>query len=206
MVSAPAHDVVLSTSAQSTIEFHARRLAWRFPFHPSQEADIRAELILCLVQRSGGFDPGRASIPTYVDRVVRSAATGMVRSELRHKRAAGISALSLESTPAGSSDAAACLGEKLGVADHCRRIGSVVRDFVQEVDSADAVSHVLATLPPDLHAIAMHLSHDPRPAVVARQLGLSRSQMESARRRLRRYFGSEDFADFRGHLGRKRRK
>jgi hypothetical protein len=129
-----------------------------------------------------------------------------VRSQLRHRRAAGISALSLESTPTGSFDNPACLSEQLGVADHCRRIGSVVRDFVQEVDSADAVSHVLATLPPDLHAIAMHLSHDPRPAVVARQLGLTRGQMEHARRRLCGYFGSEDFDDFRGQLGRKRRK
>jgi len=75
MQSAEVRDRVLTEYAESSIRVKARQLTRRPEFNRSDREDLEQELWLALLSQAGQYDPKRASLHTFIDRVVASAAT-----------------------------------------------------------------------------------------------------------------------------------
>jgi len=93
---------VVTEYAKALVQAKARQLCRR-NFSPSEREDIEQDLWLAVLQQAERFHPARASLETFLDRVVSRAAAMLLRSRKRHKRAGGVQPLSLESdfTPTG---------------------------------------------------------------------------------------------------------
>lgn len=194
MDSAPARDAALSAYAQSLIKFKARQLSRKPGFSRSDEEDVAQELTARLLAQAPLYDPKRASANTFAERVIKSAVAMLLRDRRRLKRAAGFTAQSLEQTYVAQDHGIASLREMLRPSDLCRRTGA------GEVDDrrAEAIALVVdafRSLPPDLQDICRRLT-DGTPAGTARDLRISRRQVQNAIERVRRHFEAADLGDF----------
>ena len=82
---APERLSILEASAQ----YHARRVAPRVIDAATDISDIRQSLLLAALARIGRFDPERAGWSTFVDLVVKHAASDYTRQRLQHRRRDG---------------------------------------------------------------------------------------------------------------------
>ena len=82
MQSAAAQNVLFTKYAQSCVRFKARQLSRRSEFRRCDEDDLRQELWLLLLREAHRFDPRRASLNTFVDRVLQTAAGMIVRGRI----------------------------------------------------------------------------------------------------------------------------
>ena len=96
MKSAGTQSVVFTEYAKSCIRVKARQLSRRSKFGKSDVEDIEQWLWQILFKEAKRFDPRRASLNTFIDRVVQTAAGMIVRNMHRQKRAAEKHAISLD--------------------------------------------------------------------------------------------------------------
>lgn len=187
MGTAPAHDAVLTAYAKSLIQIKARQLSHKAGFNRSDEDDLRQELTMHLLRQAHRFDPGRASVNTFIARVVGSYVVTLLRRRARSKRAPGYFTQSLDQ-PVGNADGkVAVLRDRLSEADLGRRTGRGPDNSTERRDLADAVSQAIASLPVELQDICSRLGEGTI-ASVARDLGVSRCQVAKAIARIREHF------------------
>jgi len=74
----------------------ARDLARRPEFNPHELEDLEQELMLEVLQALAGHDQGKASLKTYLRRIVDHKAARLLKSRRAQKRAGGMEAVSLE--------------------------------------------------------------------------------------------------------------
>jgi len=120
--------LVLTRSARRLIRAKARQLCLRRDFQRCEQADIEQELWLAVLENSGRFDPQRASLETFLDRIVCSAAAMLLRRRWRQKRNHGLPTLSLESDCASTSEGPEPLAAAISPEDLTRRLGTVPAD------------------------------------------------------------------------------
>src|SRR5690606_18928212 len=96
MSNAQSKEFILTEYAQNLIEFKARQLSRRWDFSQSDREEIQQELWLAVVDQAERFDSERASLDTFIDRVVNTAVRGILRNRERQKRANGFQAVSLD--------------------------------------------------------------------------------------------------------------
>jgi RNA polymerase sigma factor (sigma-70 family) len=149
-------DAILTAYASYLVGFKARQIVRRSGFTPSDREDVEHDLWLALASQAEHFDPSRASLNTFTDRVIESAAAMILRKRRQKKRAAGFHALSLDA--AGASEVTEG-GSGAGVSadDLARRIGVNVRNEISCREHADAVHHALARMPEDVREVCRHL-------------------------------------------------
>lgn len=192
MGASPHRDAILTNSARSLIQFKARQLTRRNGFSQSDEEDLVQELTLRLLQKAHLYDPSRgASINTFADRVVHSAVKMILRDRRRQKRAAGYTAVSLESSTVDVDDRPVALGDLLSTTDQQRR---ALTEPHLSGDDRDAVRHAIETLPPELAEIAQRLK-EASVASVARALGVSRRQLYASIAQIRQHFEEAGFGN-----------
>lgn len=68
------------------VRHHARQLARSAPFPGMDVEDYEQDLLADLIERSKSFDPGRATYPTFADRVIRHRA-GRLKSRAASRSA-----------------------------------------------------------------------------------------------------------------------
>ncbi len=168
---------VLTDYARKLIRTKARQLVRQAGFSASDRADVEQELILRLLERSHRYDASRASVNTFVARVVNSCVVTILRERGRQKRAAGYFAQSLDA-PAG--DGGTLHDLLAGAADH---------------DLADALAEAIAALPADLRALCAELP-DRKLVDVARDLGVSRQHLYRSIARIRAHFQEHGLDEF----------
>lgn len=179
---------VLGAYARKLIRFKAGQLARKSGFQQSEQEDLEQELTLHLLRQAHHFDPQRASLSTFIDRVVNSRVVSLLRDRHRQKRAPGYTAQSLDTPPADSvspSDLAGSLTE----ADHCRRIGQSATSEERGRERTIDVSEALTRLSPELRDLCRRLMAG-SVASVARDLGVSRRQIQKAVGQIRTHFES----------------
>jgi hypothetical protein len=76
-------DFVLTNYARNLIQVKARQLCRRREFLPADQADLQQELWLMLCERADAFDPAKASLDTFIDRVVNTAVGVILRNRQR---------------------------------------------------------------------------------------------------------------------------
>jgi len=182
---------ILDEYVYQLIHIKARQLLRHRDFNRSDEDDLVQELTLGLWKRIARFDPARASFHTYAARIVDSCAASIVRERRRLKRAAGLHALSLESTIVQPGRTSIRLADLVGDQDLNRRTGTTPEHKPSTLD----VTWALEGLSTELRDLCRRLMSG-TPASVARDLGVSRRRVRSAIARIRRHFEKAGLADF----------
>ena len=149
-------DFVLTNYARNLIQVKARQLCRRREFLPADQADLQQELWLMLCERADAFDPAKASLDTFIDRVVNTAVGVILRNRQRLKRNTGGPVVSLDD---GGNDPTRpnSMAHGLSPEHLVRRTGQEPRDPVAEQETAAAVEFALAQMPDDLREIARRL-------------------------------------------------
>ena len=187
-------EAVLTDYAKSLIRFKARQLARRSGFSRSDEDDLEQELWLALLDKADQFDPQRASLDTFIDRVVNTSIRMILRERNRQKRANGFRAASLGGTISQKGGRPEPLSATLGEADRCRHTGRVPNDDVARKERGDAVDHALEAMPGDLRDICRRVMGGSI-ASAARELQTSRRQIRNALAESRPWLERAGFGD-----------
>ncbi|GAB6185671.1 sigma-70 family RNA polymerase sigma factor [Thermopirellula anaerolimosa] len=180
-------DFVVTEYAKALIQAKARQLCRRRDFSPSEQEDIEQELWLAVLQQAERFDPARASLETFLDRVVSRAAAMLLRSRKRRKRGNGIQPLSLESDFTSTGEGLKPLSDTVSSEDAARRLGTQSADPIARLEQTEAIESAMARMPERLRDICQRLMTG-TVASVARQLGISRHQVRKAARDAQPYF------------------
>jgi RNA polymerase sigma-70 factor (ECF subfamily) len=186
MSSSQRNDFVLTDYARKLIRFKARQLCRLHSFCKSDEEDLQQELWLAVVNQAGKFDPARASLDTFIDRVVNTAVAMILRDRQRQKRSNGFQTVSLDVAPAdghGSEPLAA----KVSQDDLARRIGTEPADEAERRETAEAVASALDKLPDELRDVCRRVMSGSISAA-AEDLETSRRQIRNALASARPYF------------------
>ncbi|MEX0718358.1 MAG: sigma-70 family RNA polymerase sigma factor [Planctomycetaceae bacterium] len=190
-------DRFVTRYARSLIRTRTAQLARRPGFAGSDREDLSQHLWTALFEQAGKFDPTRASIDTFIDRVVNTAVGMLLRERRRRMRAAGLRAQSLDQPARGCS---LPLAERLEDEDRCRRLGTVPEESVEAWIDAGAFAHAMASAPVHLRDVLRRVMGG---SVVsaARELGVSRRQIRNALAQAREHFERAGFGelDLGGH-------
>ena len=188
MKSADAQSVVFTEYAKSCVRVKARQLSRRSEFSRSDEDDLQQDMWLTLLKEAHRFDPQRASLNTFVDRVVNSAAGMILRRPYRQKRSPGQKAVSLDRTKvAMDGEAKRPLSQLISVADLARRTGATRSDEAARHDDAEAFAHAVDAMPDDVRDVCRQVMGGSISSA-ARELGISRRQIREALQAARPYF------------------
>ncbi len=178
---------VLNRYTRTLIRVKARQLVRKYGFRRGDEEDLRQELTVRLLKRARRYNPARASLHTFADRVAASLAATLMRERRRQKSAAHRAAASLELRRDGGHEGRTTLREALAPEDLGRRTGAAPVDRLATVDRDDALQIAVATLPPHLQAVCAGLTRASK-VDVAQELGLSRHQIYKAVTAIRAHF------------------
>jgi len=184
---APCPEAILTAYVTALIRVKARQLVRDHLFRRSDEEDLRQELTLRLLKRARRYNPARASLHTFVDRVVASLAATLVRERRRQKNGAGQASISIEIECDCGDDGATPLRELLQEADLRRRTGAALDDFVERAERDEALHAAIAGLPQHLQEICARLMRSPA-VDVARDMGVTRHQVHKAVGAIRTHF------------------
>lgn len=179
-------ETLLTPSAQSLIQIKARQLCDKHGFSRSDFKDLTQELTLRLLEKAHLYDPARgASRDTFADRVITSSVRMILRDRKRFKRAAGFTAISLETSGAPDDGAQLTLRELVTPEDRARL--TLTASPLDTADHHELIRFALQSLPSELAEIAQRLTTG-TVALVARDLGISRRQVYGAVARIRQHF------------------
>jgi RNA polymerase sigma factor (sigma-70 family) len=142
------NDVVQSDYAQKLIRFKARQLCRRRDFRGDEPADIQQELWLAILKVAGQFDSTKASLNTFIDRVIDTAAAMLVRVRQRREEVwDGVEFESLDEPSVAGSDQPEPKWERITQSDVCRRLGTEPVDEIRQRDDGEAVAKTLSAMP-----------------------------------------------------------
>jgi len=189
-----AQDAVLTDYANSLIRFKARQLSRRAGFSCSDQEDLEQDLWAALLSQAEAFDPDRASLDTFIDRVVNSAVRMILRDRRRQKRANGFHTQSLDAQGPGGNCNATSPACGLDEHDRRRHRGSVPTDETARRDDRDATEHALHQMPAPLRDVCRRVMGGSISSA-ARELGRSRRQIRNALAEARAYFERAGLGD-----------
>jgi RNA polymerase sigma-70 factor (ECF subfamily) len=178
----------LDQFTRGLIRRKARQLLRRPEFGPSDEDDLRQELITRLLERLPHFDPRISHRNVFVTTVIERSAATLVRNARAQKRY-GATVCSLNSEVEVRGEGTAELVETLGEHEHRAHRGQDTRDENDLISLRLDVRETLESLPEDLRKRAERLVTSSN-AQAARDLGISRSAYTMSVRQLRSIFES----------------
>jgi RNA polymerase sigma-70 factor (ECF subfamily) len=187
-------DEVLTDYARSLIRYKARQLSRRTGFTRFDCEDLEQDLWLSLLKQIDQFDPKRASLNTFIDRVVNSSAAMILRDRCRRKRSAGFQTQSLDRTHVANSDEPIPLRSVISADDLSRRTGAASADETTRQEDEEAITAAIGVMPPKLRDVCRRLMGG-NVLSVARDLKTSRRQIRSALAETRAYFVQAGFGD-----------
>lgn len=170
--------------ARTLIRVKAKRTTGKAGTRPSDLEDVEQELWLHLLSQARKFDPSRASINTFIDRVVDSGVKMLLRKQRRQKRAPGFRAQSLETIIECDGGILKSIEETISSADVDRRSGNQARSEQEQCELEEAVGVALDAMPPELRRVCqLMLTGTQRDA--AAKSGLSRKKLAAAKAAIR---------------------
>jgi len=183
---------VLNGYAQKLIAIKARQICRKAGFNRSDEEDLKQEMFLHLLGQADHFDSGRASLDTFIDRVVNSCVAMILRDRRRLKRAGRVTTQSLESTLMMVEGERIPACEAILPEDLHRRTGVDSRREAALQEEAAAVAEAVGTMPTNLQEMCRRLMAGTVTSV-ARDLGESRRQVRHKIREIRGFFEQAGF-------------
>ena len=181
------HAALSTDYVRKLIIIKARQVVRKPGFSRSDQPDIEQDLVTHVLKKAHLFDPARATVQTFMARVVDSAIAMILRDRHRQKRAAGFHTKSLASMVLDHERKLRVLADMVSETDLRRRYGG---DAPANEDIAVLVmdfSQVLADLSPELRDVAARLPGGTE-ASIARDLGKSRRQVRKAIAAIKEHF------------------
>lgn len=179
--------IINSEYAKTTIRCKARQLVGKAGFTSSDIEDIEQTLRTHLLQRLPSYDPAKAAPNTFVARMVDRKVKNMIRDRNNPKRDYHRESCSIHEVISDSSGESTYLYETMDEAV----IAGRDRSPEESLDMSEDVLFVISTLPEDLRRIAEAvLAGTVRDA--AKNLGISRTTLYKALRKMRPYFKHGD--------------
>lgn len=169
---------VLNEYARKVIRVKARQLAQRRDLRGLDHQDIEQELTLELLKQAHHFDIRRASLNTFIAKVIDTAVAMLLRSRRAAKRA-------------GESDTAALDAAEIPVPDDAPAPPARALDCEREARLRAAV----AALPEPLRQLWERLLVG-TPTAAARELGISRRQVRGGIAAIRKHLEQHELDGF----------
>ncbi|HEX3999766.1 MAG TPA: sigma factor [Pirellulales bacterium] len=181
---------VYNEYARTVIRVKARQLVRRPGFSRSDREDIEQELAAHLILQAEKFDAGRASLSTFIARVIDSAVAMLLRERGRLKRtpADGVEIQSLEVMIEQPGEPATKLGATISSADLERRTGGASKSDRQIFEDAQAFDSALDSLPSDLREVCRRM-------MGGSEQDLSRRKVKAAMGAIRKRFERAGFGE-----------
>ena len=178
MSNAHGKEFILTDYAKNLIEFKARQLSRRRGMGQADREEIQQELWLAVVNQADHFDPARASLDTFIDRVVNTAVAMILRDRERQKRANGFQAVSLDAVSKDDDRSKQPLAAKITEDDHHRRLGTERRDECADREQAEAVATALGHMPPEVNNVCRR--------VMGGSISSAADELKTSRRQIRK--------------------
>lgn len=180
---------IVTKYARTLIRVKAKQIVRRPGFSRSDQPDIEQSLVVYLLEQAQHFDPNRASLNTFIARVIDSAVAMLLRGQGRAKRnpAGDAEVQSLAEKvpqPDGPPEPLARLISQL---DLERRTAGASLSDAQLFELVADVASVIPTLPPELQEICRSLLTRNCSETEA-ELGLSRRKRQAAMEAIREQF------------------
>lgn len=144
---------IVTAYARNLIRFKARQLCRRADFHSVEREEVEQRLWLMLTAKADQFRAGRASIDTYVDRIIATAVAMLIREQQCKKRWNGRRTQSLDQivkNPAGEPEP---MSAAISEDDLARRVGQTRSDENEEREVQEAIADALKRMTPDERAL-----------------------------------------------------
>jgi DNA-directed RNA polymerase specialized sigma24 family protein len=191
-----ARQVVVSEYARKLIRFKAQQLCRRADFSRSDREDIQQELTLYLFTRARSFDPGRASLNTFITCVINSGVRMLIRERSRLCRTADCDVQSLAEPAECDGRRQKPLAETVSPDDLGRRTGFVSEDPTVTAERTEAVRCVLKQLPRGVRDVCRALSYGSISSAV-RDLNMPRKKIRKAIEAAKESFQENHFDEIR---------
>jgi len=178
MSNAQTKEFVLTDYAKNLIEFKARQLSRQRGFGRTDQDDLEQRLWLAVVNQADRFDPSRASLDTFIDRVVNTAVARILRDRERRVRPQGPETVSLDFVSKDNDRSKQPLAAEITENDLQRRLGVERRDEVADREQAEAVADALGHMLPEVYDVCRR--------VMAGSISSAASDLETSRRQVRK--------------------
>jgi DNA-directed RNA polymerase specialized sigma24 family protein len=207
MGATPTPEFIFTEYAKTLIRIKARQLCRRPEFEESEQDDVRQDLWLQLAAKARQFDPRRASLTTFTDRVICSRVSILLRSRRRQCRAPWSRTLSLERTLLEVDGTATPISQTVSNDALYHRAGRPFVGSTARQEDAEAFAVAFSKMPAGLRRVCRSLLHG-TVSSTARDLATSRRQVRKAVDRIRSYFEQVGFVteDLSGQMALERHK
>lgn len=187
---------VLNAYAREVIRHKARQLIGKYGFTNGDYEDLEQEMALDLLMRLSKFDPSKASLNTFVARIVDRKISNLIRYRKQEKRDYQREARSLDEPIEVENGAIGTFGDAISQDDHDLRTGRHDRPDAERHDLHLDLSLAISELPPELRSLARRLVRQ-TVAEAARDLGVSRATLyDTGIARLRKAFEDKGLSDY----------
>ena len=182
-------DAVLTPYAKRLVCCKAWQLSRTTGFRRHEAEDLEQDLWAAVLTQIGKFDPARASINTFINRVVNTTVARMVRERQRSKRAVFAHTQSIDQI---SSHPRGATGTGIAETDDQRRLQMGAEDKLRAIETEEAFQSAFSRLPFALQQVCQCVMSG---AVVsaARELGTSRRQVKNSLDAAREFFSKAGF-------------
>lgn len=167
------------------IAVRAKRLVEHGRFRAEELDDLIQEMTLAWLRHRASFDPLRAELRAFANRVTRNCITRLVRHRNRVKRGQGDRILSLDRPLRGKRDDMPTLGEMITDDNIPTRPSTAHQEELRDLELD--VATVMATLPASLRELCEMLQLY-SVNELARRSGVPRSTIYDSINKLRRHF------------------
>lgn len=185
-------ELVVSDYARRLIRFKARQLCRRPSFSCSDQEDLEQELWTHLFVQAPAFDPTRASIDTFVDRVVCSGARMILRERRRGKRSEGFLAQSTDACSSASSPEGDPAPLEIDTESRGRHRGTYSVSELLRAEDRESVEHAIREMPEAIREVCQRVMAGTERSA-ARDLGVSRRQVRNLLEVARSYLEQAGF-------------
>jgi RNA polymerase sigma factor (sigma-70 family) len=184
-------DAVLTAYAKRLVSCKAWQLSRTTGFRRHEAEDLEQDLWAAVLTQIAKFDPARASINTFINRVVNTTVARLVRERQRSKRAVSAHTQSIDRAPCPRRGVT---GRGLAETDDRRRSQMSAADGRRATETEEAFQSAFSSLPLALQQVCQCVMSG---AVVsaARELGTSRRQVKNSLEAAREFFSKAGFED-----------
>jgi len=166
----------LNEYARKVIRHKARQLVGKYGFTWDDFDDLAQEMALDLLTRLPKFDCDRASLNTFIARVVDRRVSTLIRHRKQAKRDFRREACSLDDPMDNQDEAGTRRRDGVSQDEYDLRTGKQVRPNSERIDLLLDLSFALADLPPELQDLAGRL-RDRSISEIARDLHVPRATL-----------------------------
>ena len=178
--------------AERLIHYKAQQLVGRAGLTDSDIDDIRQEMWLDLLERIPRFESDKATLETFIDRVVTHRMASILRHHCGMGRDYRRNGESLSSVISDADGQTAELAQTLCEDIHDRRTGSATRPALEQFELTTDIQTVLDSLPAPLRDLCQLLKSEPI-SVAACKLGITRHEASARLEKIREHFEEAGF-------------